>query len=532
MLCYLFGVGIYNYKIVKKSNFSILLKVSIFATGLSGIVAEYILATTASYFLGDSVFQWTIILSLMLFAMGLGSRFSKKIETKLIESYILLELLLSVITSFSIIFIYTLMPIISSLDIVIYAMSICIGFLIGMEIPLVTRINGEYEELKTNISSMMENDYYGSLVGGLFFAFIGIKYLGLTYTPFIVGGINLIVALFLFYSFRKLIPSKSINKLKLLSVSISVLFILGVIFSKPIVQYGNQSRFNEKVVFSQQTPYQQITITKWHDNHQLYLNQGKQLSTFDEWLYHEPLVHPVMSLTKGPVDVLVMGAGDGCAIRELLKYDRVKSITLVDLDSVMTNIGKEHPIFRKLNHDAYYSKKVKVINTDAFNYLETNNLFFDVIIADFPDPRSVELNKLYSYEFYRLCNQSLRPNGALITQSTSPFYTTHTFRCIEKTMKSAGFNTLPIHNHVYSFGEWSWIIGSKNLDNSEMKTTIQNAKIEDIENLKWMTKESLLLLTSFGQDLVHVDTGKIKVNSIHNPVAYKYYEKGDWSFEF
>ena len=517
---------------MKNLNYSRLLKVSIFATGLSGIVAEYVLATTASYFLGDSVFQWTIILSLMLFTMGLGSRVSKKIEKRLIESYILLEFLLSIITSFSVIVVYSLMPLITSLDVVIYGMSMVVGFLIGMEIPLVTRINGEYEALKTNISGMMENDYYGSLVGGLFFAFIGIRFLGLTYTPFVVGGINLIVAIVLMISFAKFIPKPSSKKLKLVGGSIGVLFILGIFFSNPIVQYGNQSRFNEKVVFSQQTPYQQITITQWQDHHQLYLNQGKQLSTFDEWLYHEPLVHPVMSLTKGEVDVLVMGAGDGCAIRELLKYDRVRSVTLVDLDSAMTNIGKEHPIFRKLNNDAFYSQKVKVINTDAFQYLQTNPSYFDVIIADFPDPRTIELNKLYSYEFYKLCNHRLRPNGALITQSTSPFYTTHTFRCIEKTLEKAGFNTLPIHNHVYTFGEWSWIIASKNLNRTQMTTQIQQTDLSGIENLKWMTKESLLLLTSFGKDLIEVDTSLLKFNTIHNPVAYKYYEKGDWSFEF
>ncbi len=517
---------------MKPINYSRLLKVSIFATGLSGIVAEYVLATTASYFLGDSVFQWTIILSLMLFSMGLGSRFSKKIETRLIESYILLEFSLSIITSFSVILLYGLMPIISSLDIIIYGLSMIVGFLIGMEIPLVTRINSEYEGLKTNISGMMENDYYGSLVGGLFFAFIGIRFLGLTYTPFVVGGINLLVALILLFSFTKFIPKPSVKKLRLTGGGIALLFVLGIVFSNPIVEYGNQSRFDEKVVFTEQTPYQQITITQWKDHHQLYLNQGKQLSTFDEWLYHEPLVHPVMSLTKGEVDVLVMGAGDGCAIRELLKYDRVRSITLVDLDSVMTNIGKEHPIFRKLNDDAYFSKKVNVINTDAFHYLENTPTYFDVIIADFPDPRTVELNKLYSYEFYKLCSHRLRPNGAFITQSTSPYYTTHTFRCIEKTLNKSGFNTLPIHNHVYSFGEWSWIIGSKNLTSSQIKSEIHNSKINEIENLKWMTKESLLLLTSFGKDLIKVDTSTLQFNTIHNPVAYKYYEKGDWSFEF
>lgn len=517
---------------MKPRNYSRLLKVSIFATGLSGIVAEYILATMASYFLGDSVFQWTIILSLMLFSMGLGSRFSKKIERNLIQYYIGLELLLSILTSFSVILIYTIMPFTASLDVIIYLLSCCIGFLIGMEIPLVTRINEEYEELKTNISSMMENDYYGSLVGGLFFAFIGIRFLGLTYTPFIVGGINLAIALILFFTFRRLNKQKSLTKLYVFAGGTLLIFILGVVFSNPIVQFGNQGRFNEQVVFTKQTPYQEITITKWQDRYQLYLNQGKQLSSFDEWLYHEPLVHPVMSLTKGKVDVLVMGAGDGCAVRELLKYDRVNSITLVDLDSTMTTLAKEHPIFRKLNQDALSSKRVTIVNTDAFHYLETQNTYFDVIIADFPDPRSIEVNKLYTLEFYKLCAKRLSKNGAIVTQSTSPYYTTHAFRCIEKTMQYADFNTLPMHNHVYSFGEWSWVIGSRSLTAEQIKKAIENTPTHKIDGLKWMNKASLQLLTSFGQDLITVDTAELNVNSIHNPSLYKYYENGDWSFEF
>lgn len=464
--------------------------------------------------------------------MGLGSRFCKRIETRLIESYIILELLLSLMTSFSVILVYFIMPMTHSLDVVIYGLSMAIGFLIGMEIPLVTRINNEYETLKTNISGMMENDYYGSLVGGLFFAFIGIKFLGLTYTPFVVGGVNLIMAVVLTTVFAGLMLPKWRKRIRIGAGVTVLVFVTGIFLSKPVVQYGNQSMFSEKVVFTEQTPYQLITVTQWKDNFQLYLNQGKQLSTFDEWLYHEPLVHPVMLLTKGPVDVLVMGAGDGCAIRELLKYDRVKSITLVDLDKQMTDIGKNHPIFRKMNQNAYFSKKVKVINADAFAYLNDNTVSFDVIIADFPDPRTVEINKLYSYEFYKLCNLRLRNNGAFITQSTSPFYTTHTFRCIEKTLKKADFETLAIHNHVYSFGEWSWVIGSKSMNSAEIESVLRNNPTIEAKPLRWLNNESLKMLTYWGSDLVKVDTSELKYNTIHNPVAYKYYENGDWSFEY
>ena len=178
-----------------KSN---ILKLSLFATGLSGIVAEYILSTLASYFLGDSIFQWTLIVSVMLFSMGLGSRLSRFLETDLLKKFIIIEFILSLLTSFSSLLAYTAAAYTVYTGIIIYSLSILIGLLIGMEIPLVVRLNDEFEALKVNISSVLENDYYGSLLGGLFFAFVGLPYLGLTYTPFILGGINFAVAIFLF----------------------------------------------------------------------------------------------------------------------------------------------------------------------------------------------------------------------------------------------------------------------------------------------------------------------------------------------
>jgi spermidine synthase len=178
---------------MKLSDSKILMS-SLFATGVAGIVSEYVLATLATYFLGNSVFQWTIILSIMLFSMGLGSRISRSINKNIIEFFIAAELLLSFLTSLCALLVYSLMGTTEYVEIFIYSLAILVGLLIGLEIPLVTRINGRYHDLKANISSVMEKDYYGSLLGGLFFAFIGLPYLGLTYTPFLLGTINLIVA--------------------------------------------------------------------------------------------------------------------------------------------------------------------------------------------------------------------------------------------------------------------------------------------------------------------------------------------------
>lgn len=508
-----------------------MLMLAMLATGMAGIVAEYILATLATYFLGDSVFQWTIILSLMLFSMGLGSRVSRWVKTNLEEWFIGIEFTLSVLTSLSSGFVYLLMPHVANLAPAIYILAVVIGLLIGMEIPLVTRINAINSELRTNISEVMEKDYFGALLGGLFFAFIGVRYLGITYTPFVVGFINLAVAVMVFIKFKKYIQKKNLRKLLTFAGSAIVIIALGLIFSQKLVLYANQNLYTGQVVYSQQTPYQQITITKWKEHHWLYLNQGKQLSTFDEWMYHEPLVHPAMQMAAQPKHILVMGAGDGCAIREILKYPFVETITLVDLDPAMTDVGKNHPILRKVNQDAFWSPKVEVINTDAFTFLEQNNRFFDVIIADFPDPRSIDLSRLYSKEMYNLVYHRLSSNGVFVTQAASPYYTTQAFRCIEKTLKAAQFNVLPLRNHIYTFGEWGWMLATKKLPATEMKKNLQAQEWNTIET-KFLNKEASLLITSFGQDLVTVDSTEVKVNSIYNPILYRYYGKGNWSYYF
>jgi spermidine synthase len=207
---------------VKKNSF--VLKAAIFATGFAGIVAEYVLSTLATYFIGNSIFQWTMIVSLMLFCMGLGSRLSKRITKNLIKNFLLLEITLSLLVAFSSVLVYTLAAFSSYYEVVIYVLSMLIGLLIGLEIPLVVRINTEYDDLKTNISSILEKDYYGSLLGGVFFAFIGLPILGLSYTPFILGLINFFVACIVLYRFKDKLTTPKLNRLyTILSITVLVL---------------------------------------------------------------------------------------------------------------------------------------------------------------------------------------------------------------------------------------------------------------------------------------------------------------------
>ena len=504
-------------------NPSFFLLAALFATGLSGIVAEYILATLATYLLGNSVVQWTVVLSLMLFSMGLGSRVTKYFETRLLELFIGLEFLLSVLTASSVMITYSLMSLTEYLPLIIYFFSMLIGFMIGMEIPLVTRINSRYESLKANISGVMEYDYYGSLVGGLLYAFLALPYMGLTYTPFLLGSINFIVALILFFRLRFLVVKKFRWPLTIGGLLAGLMLLGGTFIAEPIVLFGEQSRYADKVVFSEQTPYQRITITEWQGNHWLYLDGHRQLASIDEWQYHEPLVHPAMQLFGQPKEVLILGGGDGCAIREALKYPSVEKILLVDLDPRMTDLGANLPILRNLNQSAYHHPKVSVINQDAFTFLESNPDFFDVIIADFPDPRSVTLSRLYSVEFYRLCNKHLRHRGVLVTQAASPHYTPKAFRCIQKTMSGAGFNALPMHHYIPSFGRWGWILGEKDSPNTSLKGRLQHLSYEE-RHTRFLNQEAMYHITSFGKDLVPLED--VEENSIHDPVVYRYYLDG------
>lgn len=506
-----------------------ILFLALFATGLSGIVAEYCFATLSTYFIGDSVKQWSIIISLMLFSMGLGSRITKSFDGNVFKLFIYTEFSLSVLVSFSAVTTYYLATQVEFISIYIYSMAILTGMLIGMELPLAMRLNEDFQSLKLNVANILEKDYYGSLIGGLFFVFVGLPYLGLSHTPFILGFINLMVAILLLFFFKNKLNKREKNSLYTVAGLIVILLIVGNIFSNKIILYGEQTKYKDKIIFQEQSIYQKIVVTKWKNDYWLYLNDNLQFSTFDEPLYHEVLVHPVMEILNKPKNILILGGGDGCAARELLKYPSINSITLVDLDKKLTDLFIKESELAKINAYSLTNEKVQIINTDGFKYVSETNNFFDLIIIDLPDPRNVELARLYSKEFYELCRLRLTPNGGLITQAGSPYYTPYAYKCIEETMKQAKYSVLPIHNQVLSMGEWGWILGSKSvISKKEMLTRLQNFNNHVIPT-KWLNKESMQLITAFGKDFYSkTKLDSLEINQISNPILYHYYNKGNW----
>lgn len=507
-----------------------LLFLALFTTGLAGIVAEYCFATMATYFGGDSVTQWAIVISLMLFSMGLGSRISSSFQNNLLTIFVAVEFLLSILVSFSAVSTYYLATQIEFVVGYIYFMSVVTGILIGMELPLAIRINEQFQHLKFNVAHILEKDYYGSLIGGLFFVFIGMPYLGLSNIPFILGFINLLVALILIQVFKHQQTNQQSSFALLMGLTILVGLIIGFSNSEQIILRSEQNRYKDKIVHQDQSLYQKIVVTEWKGNNWLYLDDHLQFSTFDEALYHETITHPVYQLLQYPKKILILGGGDGCAARELLKYPKVESIVLVDIDKKLTDLFSKQPKYVQINQNALNHPKVKVINEDGFKFIEHSEDIYDLILVDLPDPRSVELCRLYSEEFYRICYNHLTPKGGIITQAGSPYYTPKAYHCIEKTIGQSGFNTLPIHNQILSMGEWGWVIGFKGNQDREVLINRLN-KYFTTENLKvnWISKEAINLITSFGQPFyLKENLESLKSNTINNPILYGYYLDGNW----
>jgi len=505
---------------------SYLLKACLFATGCAGIVAEFTLSTLGSYLLGNTTLQWTLVMSLMLFAMGLGSRWSRLLTDRLLDRFIAVEFYLSALCATCAVAAYIASALVFSAGAFVYGYAFAIGVLIGMEIPLVARMNEAYEDLRTNIASVMEKDYFGALIGGLLFAFFALPKLGLTYTPLALGAINFVVASVLLWRYRSLLARPKQMLVAFWALGIG-LVVLGFAI-RPIVMYGEQSRYRDRVVYQNQTAYQRIVMTKWKGYHWLYLNGNIQFSTYDEERYHEPLVHPAMKLAGSRAQVLILGGGDGLAVREVVKYADVETVTLVDLDAAMIDIARTHPAIVEANNGALSDSRVTVEIGDAGKFLEQSDKLYNVIIVDLPDPKGPDLARLYSREFYRLCKRHLAVDGVVVTQASSPLHARRAFLCIDRTMSEAGFSTIPYHTYIPSMGDWGWVLGMKTEEIAgkmlEKNMLTLNFTTPSVE---FLNADAMAGMLHFWKGMFDgVDT--IAVSTEVEPTVDRYYRESEW----
>jgi spermidine synthase len=493
-----------------------LLLVAVFVIATCGLIYELVAGTLASYVLGDSITQFSTIIGVYLFSMGVGSWLSKYFNDQLLRWFIRIELLVGLIGGFSSAILFLTFPVASSFRIILYFLVFLTGLLVGLEIPILLRILKDKVEFRDLVSRVFTFDYIGALLASIVFPLLLVPYLGLIRTSLFFGMLNIGVGWWLLHRFRDELSGRW--SLRVTAIAFLIAEIIAFGFSNRIMNISENLVFNEPVIYSTSSPYQRIVITRTKRELRLYLNNNLQFSSAEEYRYHEALVHPAMLASHQPRNILVMGGGDGLAVREILKYPCVKSVTLVDLDANMTRLFSTQPVLTALNHRSFLDPRVRIYNMDAFVWLRENRQVFDCAIIDFPDPSNFSVGKLYTSTFYQLVRRALSPLGMAVIQSTSPFVAPKSFWCVNETLKAAGFHTIPYHNYVPSFGEWGYT----------MATLQADYQLPDSfpPGLRYITKDVLQQMINFPADMRTKHPPA--VNRLDNQTLVDYFEQ-EWN---
>ncbi|MEP6833110.1 MAG: polyamine aminopropyltransferase [Gemmatimonas sp.] len=489
---------------------SIALFVSVCLIAACGLIYELVAGALASYLLGDSVTQFSTVIGTYLFAMGIGSWLSRYIGRGLVARFVQVELLVGVIGGFSSMMLFLAFAYTSAFRPVLYGTVLSIGTLVGLEIPLLMRILRDRFAFKDVIANVLTFDYIGALGASLLFPLLLVPRLGLVRSALLFGLVNVLVAMWSIHLFRDALPNR--RPLTLLALAVIALLGLGFWKGQAITSLAEDGMYADEVILAKDTRYQRIILTSWKDDMRLYLNGHLQFASRDEYRYHESLVHPGLAARSSKAEVLVLGGGDGLAVREILKYPDVQHVTLVDLDAEMTTLFKTHPRLTELNAHSLTNGRVKVINADAFTWLDSTHVNYDFVVIDFPDPSNYHVGKLFTSAFYRLVQQHLVPQGLLVVQATSPMFARQSFWSIANTLKAAGMETWPYHTYVPSFGEWGFVLAGRG--GYTMPANLPN-------NLRFLTAGALPSLFDFPTDMAKVDA---LPNRLNDQVLVRYYE--------
>jgi spermidine synthase len=396
---------------------------------------------------------------------------------------------------------------------VLYGLVGVVGVLVGLEIPLLLRLLRDRLAFRELIAQVLSLDYVGALAASLLFPLLLVPRLGLIRTSLLVGLANAAVGLWSTWIFRRELAAP--GYLRALAVAAVLVLGGGAVAAERITSWSEDRLYADEVILARTSPYQRIVLTRWADDLRLFLNGHLQFSSRDEYRYHEALVHPALSAHPSPRRVLVLGGGDGLAVREILRYPTVESVTLVDLDAQVTRLFADNPLLTAVNAGALRDPRVRVVNADAFVWLADTPETFDVAIVDFPDPHNFSLGKLYSRTFYRVLRARLAPGGRVALQATSPMFARRSFWCIVETVRSAGLPARPYHVYVPSFGEWGFVLAGAE--------PWAEARVYPA-GLRFLTVETTPALFAFPPDMAAVP---VEVNRLDNQILVHYYS-GEW----
>jgi spermidine synthase len=489
------------------------LNVLIIAT--CGLVYELLAATLASYVLGDSVTQFSLVIGIYLSALGVGAWLSRFVERGLARVFVEVELGVALLGGVSAPLLFLTFSKVQAFQVVLYGIVFAIGTLVGLEIPLLMRILKDQLDFKELVSRVLAFDYIGAVVASILFPILFVPRVGLVRTSLFFGMLNAAVGLWATWLLQPLLRRGELFALRVRGVLVLVLLGIGLVQADALTTLFEDNLYTDEIVYTKSSPYQRIVVTRGRAGFNLFLNGHLQFSSADEYRYHEALAHPALTLAGSPRRVLILGGGDGLALREVLRYSSVETVTLVDLDPDMTSLSERYPPLGALNAHAYRDPRVEVVNRDAMIWLEESRPPYDVVLIDFPDPNSYSLGKLYTTRFYRLLRQRLTPDAAVAIQCTSPLFARRSYWCVIRTMEAAGFHVRPYHVPVPSFGIWGFALARGGP--FEPPTHV-------MPGLRYLNDAVLPTLFVLPADLAPVD---VEVNRLNNQVLVRYYES-EW----
>ena len=496
-----------------------LLFLNVFVIATCGLIYELLAGTLSSYVLGDSVTQFSLIIGIYLFAMGVGSWLSQFIDKHIAEKFVEIELAVAVVGGFSAPLLFFSFAHLSYFSIVLYGIVFLIGTLVGLEIPLLMRILKDELDFKDLVSRVLAFDYIGALVASLLFPIFLVPKLGLNRTSLLFGMFNAAVGIWGTWLLLPLLK-RNVTLMRVKGLVIFVLLLIAFIKADKLTTLAEDAMFVDNIIYAKSSPYQRIVVTKGKTGYALFLNGNLQFNSFDEYRYHEALVHPAFAAFPADAKrILVLGGGDGLALREIEKYKSVEFIQLVDLDPEMTKVSSAVPALGELNKHAFDDQRVHVTNADAFVWLDnTQTEPFDIAIIDFPDPNNFALGKLYTTRFYNLLKSKLKPDSAVVIQTTSPLIARNSYWCIIKTLESVGFTVRPYQTTVPSFGIWGFAL-------VKLQPFDSPTKPSDVE-LHFLNDNSFASMFEFPADTSRPDT-EIEINRLDNQALVRYYES-EW----
>lgn len=494
----------------------VLLYLNVLVVATCGLIYELLAGTLASYVLGDSVTQFSLVIGVYLSALGVGAWLSRFVRRELARTFLEVELGVALIGGCSAPVLFFCFGALDWFALALYGMVFAIGTLVGLELPLLMRILKEHLDFSDLVSRVLAFDYIGALAASVLFPIFFVPRLGLVRTSLVFGMLNALVALWGTWLLAPVLPTRLLG-LRLRAVLVLIMLGVGVALADRLTNLAEEQVYANTVVYAKSTPYQRIVVTRATESFQLFLNGNLQFNSIDEYRYHEALVHPALTLAKDAKNVLVLGGGDGLAVREILKYPSVEHVTLVDIDPAMTALGRDFGLVAALNEHALEDPRVELVHEDAMLWLEGRSAdLFDAVIIDFPDPNTFSLGKLYTTRFYRLLRPQLTTDAVIGIQCTSPLVARQSYWCIVRTMEAAGFSVAPYHATVPSFGVWGYALATA----APFETPTQLPQ-HLAGRLKYLDDAALVAMFRLPADLTAVE---VEINRLDNQMLVRYYE--------